>query len=230
MNVLLVGSSQGLVAIVDMSSPVCAIVVDKLSEHEGSPITALDSIVTDEGNDETGEATLAMYWLAASHDTRLSVWRSRWTANGSHVCERVDCLILKNEPQHQQQQQATTTTSRSRREWLDFAPTLAQFVDETRLAYVAYKKLVLYDFRRKRSVRSLPLADWPECMSVCGDLVALGTKSRRLIVRHLSSEHKSATQHYAQHSDSVASVCFSSDRTRLFSAAFNEIFIWNVRS
>ena len=35
-------------------------------------------------------------------------------------------------------------------------------------------------------------------------------------------------QDYAQHSDTVTSVSFSNDGKKLFSTAFNEIFIWDV--
>ena len=76
-------------------------------------------------------------------------------------------------------------------------------------------------------VKNPELTEYPQCVSKSSrsNLIAFGTKSRLL---QLKDYNRATFQDYAQHSDSVSSVCFSNDCKRLFTAAFNEIFIWDI--
>ena len=80
---------------------------------------------------------------------------------------------------------------------------------------------------RKQILRSMNLSEWPECMTIspCMNLIVFGTKTRLLQIKDYNHSN---FQDYAQHSDSVSAVCFSSDGSKLFSTSYNEIFIWDV--
>ena len=113
-------------------------------------------------------------------------------------------------------------------------PCLTQFVPNSKgdtLAYVGYglkKEILFYSIPKKQVIRVMSLSEWPLCLSISNNcnLIAFGTKSRLL---QLKDYNQSTFQDYVQHSDDVSSVCFSNDGKRLFSASFNEIFIWDIK-
>jgi WD40 repeat protein len=219
---IIVGSVDGVIAVVDMST---GLTIRLIHDHKGAPITSLNSVY-----DETKKLT---YWLAASHDRRTSVWSYKWNES---MCQMVDWLTFQAPYSGDKNQQHQTVAIDLANAWKKYSKSHAQFapisskhpaIDTIILSYGYKREILIYNFIRKQIVRSMSLTEWPESLSIAphSNLIAYGTSSRLLQIK----DYNQATfQDYAEHSDTVSSVCFSSDGKRLFSAAFNEIFIWDV--
>ena len=217
---LLVGNVEGLIAVVDLNSGITNRLINDL---KGASITSLDNIF-----DEDKKLT---YWLATGHDRRVSVWCSKWSDN---MCQLLDWLTFPA-PNSIKENLPASNASPARC-WNKYPGSIAQFAPAVAnkpvdtLIYVGHgfkKELMFYNFLKKQITRTMSLTEWPVCMSVSPacNLIALGTRTRLL---QLKDYHQATFQDYAQHSDTVVSICFSSDGKRLFSTAFNEIFIWDV--
>jgi WD40 repeat protein len=188
-----------------------------IQDHKGAPITSLDSAYE--------EVTKTTYWLAASRDRRVSVWRSKWH---EEKCELVDWLSFPA-PKYQDESE----NSLKSHVWSKYPPSIAQLWPKTNpesIFYTGYgskKQILVYNLVSKKVMRTLDITDWCECITLSpkGNLLALGTKNRIL---QLKDVNEGNFQDFPQHSDSVSSLCFSSDGKRLFSTSYNEIFIWDV--
>lgn len=212
---ILVGSLDGQLYIIDLSQ---GSVTQSITDHKGAPITSLDSVLQPDDKH---------IWLAASRDRRVSVWSSI-----SPPPQIIDWLTFP----------APNFTSSTASDWLKYPPSLAAFerpknirISDTKIETIIYsgyglnKEIIIYNFIKKQTVRSIGLSEWPECWSNApnrANLLAIGTKSRLLQMKELKS---GVYQDFALHSDKISSVCFSKDGKRLFSASFNEIFIWDVK-
>lgn len=215
---VLVGSMDGQIALVDVSQ---GVTIQTITEHSGAPITSLDSFYLEDKQ--------TTHWLAASRDRKVSVWSSK-----ASLHQIIDWLTFPA---------PNSDSSTDFKHWLKYPPSLAIFerpssrrasVENTieTLIYSGYglnKEMLVYDFVKKQVVRTISLSEWPECWTMAPNrpsLLALGTKTRLVQIKELKS---GAFQDFALHSDKVSSLCFSSDGKRLFSASFNEIFIWDVK-
>lgn len=196
-----------------------------IHDHKGAPITGLDSVY-----DETKKLT---YWLAASHDRRFSVWSTKWSES---LFQMVDWLTFPAPYLEECNQQQANVAIDVANAWKQCSKSLAQFapissknpgIDTIIVSYGYKRELLIYNFVRKQLVRSMNLTEWPESLNIAphSNLIAYGTSSRLLQIKDYS---QATFQDYAEHSDTVSSVCFSNDGKQLFSAAFNEIFIWDV--
>lgn len=190
-----------------------------INDHKCAPITSLDSFFIQDKH--------LTYWLASSRDRRVSVWSCKWSEN---LVQLLDWLTLPA---------PIFSETNSSKHWLKYPPSIALFECNNpktnapieTLLYVGYglnKEILVYNFVKKQIIRSMSLSEWPECLCVSpkSNFIAFGTKTRLLQIK----DYKTGSfQDYAQHSDKVSSVCFSNDGKRLFSTAYNEIFIWDVK-
>jgi WD40 repeat protein len=212
-----VGSREGLIAVVDFIKEQ---VVKLLDDQYGAPITSLDCVWMEEKNQA--------YWLAASRDRRISVWTSKWTEDFYQMLDWLTFPAPANENLNDAKQN----------NWLDYPPSLAYFEpissnvikSDLNIVYVGYgleKQIIFYNLSKKKINRTMSLSEWPECMAIAPNcnLLAFGTKTRLLQIKDY---HQATFQDYSQHSDTVQAICFSSNGKKLFSTAFNEIFIWDV--
>jgi WD40 repeat protein len=216
-SIILVGSREGLIAVVDFIKEQ---VVKLLDDQYGAPITSLDCVWMEDKNQA--------YWLAASRDRRISVWTSKWNED---YYQMLDWLTFPAPPNE-------NLKDAKQINWLDYPPSLAFFEpisnnmnkNDLNIVYVGYgldKQMIVYNMNKKKITRTMSLSEWPECMAIAPNcnLVAFGTKTRLLQIKDY---HQSTFQDYAQHSDTVQAICFSNNGKKLFSSAFNEIFIWDV--
>lgn len=207
--------------------------IQTITEHRGAPITSLDSFYSSDDN--------AVMWLAASRDRRVTVWKSS-TTNSSSTVHLVDLLTFP--APHFATDLVSHQPDADFTYWLKYPPSLAQFERPARrsqtakttspietLIYSGYglnKEIVVYDFVKKMTVRTIGLSEYPECWAVSSaktGLIALGTRTRLVQLKEMKS---GAFQDFAFHADKVSSACFSRDGKRLFTTSYNEIFIWDV--
>ncbi len=209
-SALVVGTKSGQLAVLDLNTNN---ILRQMNDHTGAPITSLDSVY-----DETKKST---YLLAASQDRRLSVWHLTVSAD---LFQMLDWLTFP----------VPGFDGKTAANWSTYSKCLAQFtssktpVDTLVVSYGFEKELIVYNFVRKQVVRRMSVSEWPECMSIASEknnLMAFGTDSRLL---QLKDFNEGAFQDYAEHSDAVTAVGFAKNGKRLVSAAFNEIFIWDV--
>uniref|UniRef100_I3KVN4 WD repeat domain 90 n=1 Tax=Oreochromis niloticus TaxID=8128 RepID=I3KVN4_ORENI len=144
-------------------------------------------------------------WLATSADRRVSVWTADWMKD--------KCNLL---------------------DWLSFPapgdslpPSMASFcpADHSLVVYTGYgveKELSFYSLTKKQV--SLYIFSLLHCIS--SHLVAVGSHER---VLKLIKSTSGRFQDFLQHSDSLQTCQFSPSGTLLFSVAYNEILLWEVR-
>lgn len=197
---------KGLLAIIDLNSGGTTRLIH---DHNGAPITSLDSVYCIDKK--------LTYWLAVSHDRRLSIWNSKWHED---LFQMIDWLTF-------------TMPNGQNNIWNTYKKCVAQFANgksqlNTVIVSNGFKQeLLFYNFDKKQIVRTMSLSEWPECLSLTlkGNLMAYGTGSRLLQLKDCDKEN---FQDYAEHSDSVIATGFSKDGKKLVSTAFNEILIWDV--
>ena len=209
--ILLAGSSEGNIAVIDLNQLITTRIIE---DHKGAPINSLDSFYKEDKS--------LSCWLASSNDGRISVWHTKCNED---LFQMIDWISIS--------ENSTNEAKKTlRKDWSKHSPCLAQFVSNSdEIAYIGYeskKEILFYSMTKKQVTRTMSLSEWPLCMSITNscDLIAFGTKSRLL---QLKDYNKATFQDYTQHSDSVLSVCFSNDGKRLFSTSFNEIFVWDVK-
>uniref|UniRef100_A0AAQ4RJH5 WD repeat domain 90 n=1 Tax=Gasterosteus aculeatus aculeatus TaxID=481459 RepID=A0AAQ4RJH5_GASAC len=207
-DVILSAGKSGLIAV---SSAVNGETMRIIKDHKGAAITSMQCVKEQcqslglEGNE---------MWLAASADRRVSVWAADWSKD---KCDLLDWLTFPA-PAY----------------FGDDSPplSLAAFwpADPGLVVYTGYgveKELCFYSLARKQIMKKIDLPDWATCFSLSrkSPLIAVGSKARVLKVIESTSGR---FQDFLQHSDSLRTCHFSPSGTLLFTAAFNEILLWEV--
>ena len=208
-SILLAGNNEGQIAVIDLSQLITTRIIE---DHKGAAINSLDSVYKSEKQ--------LTCWLASSNDGRISVWHTKCNED---LFQMIDWINFSENVKTEANKVATS-------------PCLTQFVSNSKgdtIAYVGYgglskKEILFYSISKKQVIRTMSLSEWPLCMAISSacNLIAFGTKSRLL---QLKDYNQASFQDYTQHSDSVSSVCFSSDGKHLYSASYNEIFIWDIK-
>lgn len=204
--------SAGRDGLITVSSPVTGVTVRTISDHKGAPITTVQC--TSKQYKEFGLEGNEL-WLAVSSDRRVSIWAADWTKD---KCELLDWLTFP----------APTPPE----DVLALPPSLAAFSPSERgvVVYTGYaveKEIIFYCLYKKQVLRTISLADWALCLSLCstGRLLAVGSNQRVLKLIHSSSGR---FQDFPSHSDSVHVCSFSWSGSQLFTAAHNELLLWAV--
>ncbi|XP_066239129.1 WD repeat-containing protein 90 isoform X2 [Saccopteryx leptura] len=203
------GDKDGLVAV---SRCCTGMTFHVLRDHQGAPISSIQSTSKEyvdfgvEGPD---------LWLAASRDQRVSIWASDWLQN---CCELVDWLSFP----------APTLT-----EAPDCPPpSLAAFCPWDRALVVwaglgPHPEVVFYSLCQKQVVEKIPLPFFAVSLSLSprARLMAIGFAER---VLRLVDCVSGAAQDFAGHDDCVQLCRFAPSASLLFTAAHNEILVWEV--
>jgi WD40 repeat protein len=220
-SICLAGTCEGNIIVIDFVKKIPTRIID---DHKGAKITSLDSFYC--------ENKMLNYWLAVSNDRRISVWSAKWQ---EELIQMIDWITFpgpllgeKIEPF----KELNEIVSKK------YPPCLAQFEYSNskttksieNLVYVGYglqKQIIVYNFVKKQVNRTMDLSEWSECFSLSENMnfIALGTRTRLLQLKDYNQSH---FQDFSQHSDTVSAMCFSKTDKKLFSAAHNEIFIWDV--
>ncbi|XP_057603857.1 WD repeat-containing protein 90 isoform X4 [Hippopotamus amphibius kiboko] len=206
---LLSGDKDGLVAV---SHPRTGMTFRVLSDHRGAPICTIQSTRKEYG--DLGAEGMDL-WLAASGDQRVSVWASDWLRDH---CELVDWLSFPAP--------ALTEAPGC------LPPSLAAFCpwDEALLVCAGlgvHREVVFYSLHQKQVVEKIPLPFFAVSMSLSprAHLVAIGFAEH---VLRLVDCVSGAVQDFAGHDDSVQLCRFAPSAQLLFTAAHNEILVWEV--
>uniref|UniRef100_A0AAQ4Q091 WD repeat domain 90 n=1 Tax=Gasterosteus aculeatus aculeatus TaxID=481459 RepID=A0AAQ4Q091_GASAC len=208
-DVILSAGKSGLIAV---SSAVNGETMRIIKDHKGAAITSMQCVKEQcqslglEGNE---------MWLAASADRRVSVWAADWSKD---KCDLLDWL---------------TFPAPAYFGVLSVPPlSLAAFwpADPGLVVYTGYgveKELCFYSLARKQIMKKIDLPDWATCFSLSrkSPLIAVGSKGKLGAVVFFAVGR---FQDFLQHSDSLRTCHFSPSGTLLFTAAFNEILLWEV--
>uniref|UniRef100_A0A8D3CUB4 WD repeat domain 90 n=1 Tax=Scophthalmus maximus TaxID=52904 RepID=A0A8D3CUB4_SCOMX len=209
-HVILSGGKNGLVAV---SSPVNGATIRVIRDHKGAQITTIQCC-KNFGLDG------AEMWLAASADRRVSVWAVNWL---NDKCDLLDWLTFP------------APAYNGAQGFLDDSPPpcLAAFcpADTGLVVYTGYgveKELSFYSLSKKQIVKKIALPHWATCFDLCAksQLIAVGSKERGLKLIKSSSGR---FQDFLQHSDSLQTCHFSPSGALVFTVAYNEILLWEVR-
>ncbi|XP_068921625.1 WD repeat-containing protein 90 [Petaurus breviceps papuanus] len=203
------GDKDGIVAV---SSPRTGITIRVLDDHKGSPITVIQS-----KNKEYYDFGLegGELWLAASADRRVSVWASDWLRD---KCELVDWLSFP----------APTSPKIP----TNLPPSLANFCpwNSSMLVYVGFglkEEVLFYSLHQKQVVEKIPLSYFATSLSLSpgSSLIAIGHCERLLRLIDFMSKTE---QDFVGHNDAVHLCRFTPSGKLLFTAAYNEILVWEV--
>uniref|UniRef100_S4RMJ0 WD repeat domain 90 n=1 Tax=Petromyzon marinus TaxID=7757 RepID=S4RMJ0_PETMA len=211
---LVSGARDGLVVVSSLHTGATARVV---TDHRPSPISAIDCVHSQERlviGSHGGEM-----WLAASRDSRVSIWSCDWLRDR---CDLVDWLTFPALSAGLDDTQSGRSTP----------PSLAVFCpgDVDTVVYAGYglqREIVFYSLRLKQVVRKLPLDNWALSLDLScnGDLIAVGTYERLVgLMDPASGRFRSVWGH----EDAVRACRFSPSGRRLFTAAHGAIFVWEV--
>nr|KAF6272205.1 hypothetical protein mMyoMyo1_020533 [Myotis myotis] len=203
------GDKDGLVAV---SQPRTGLTFRTLSDHRGAPISTIRSTSKENGAFGVEGTDL---WLAASGDQRVSVWASDWLRD---CCELVDWLSFP----------APILTEAS-----DCSPpSLAAFCPWDRTLLVCaglgpHPEVVFYSLCLKQVVKKIPLPFFAVSLSLSprAHFMAIGFAER---VLRLVDCVSGAAQEFAGHDDGVQLCRFAPSASLLFTAAHNEILVWEV--
>jgi WD40 repeat protein len=216
--ICLSGASDGSVAISNLAQ---GIVLRILNEHRGSaPICIIDSKQLFETN--------SYMWLIASHDRRVSLWKSNQQFD---LCQLIDWLTF-SAPSFAPD--GTTYENH----WQSYPPSLARFIDRNLLIYIGYgieKSIQIYNFDIKQIIRTIPLSQWCSCFDLSNiqinendnRLIAIGTQDRLVQLKDYTQE---TFQDFLGNSDSVLNIKFLRKKSQnlLITTSANEIFVWKV--
>ncbi|UJR26857.1 hypothetical protein I4U23_008168 [Adineta vaga] len=200
------GASDGSIAI---SNLVQGLLLRVLNEHRGpASICSLDSMKSSENN--------SYLWLIASHDRRVSLWKSNSEFN---ICSLTDWLKF--------------TARDSNDDWQSFSPSLAHFIDTNLIIYTGYgfdKCLQIYHIDTKQIIRTMGLHQWCSSFDLSNRkstnrFIALGTKERLVQLKDYTQE---TFQDFVGHSDMISNIKFTKSNNLLISTSSNEIFIWKI--
>ncbi|XP_023044994.1 WD repeat-containing protein 90 isoform X2 [Piliocolobus tephrosceles] len=206
---VLSGDQDGLVAV---SHSRTGMTFRVLNDHQGAPISTI-CVTRKECEDLEVEGT--DLWLAASGDQRVSVWACDWLRNR---CELVDWLSFP--------MPATTETQGH------LPPSLAAFCpwDGALLMYVGPgvdKEVIIYDLSQKQVVEKIPLP-------FCAMSLSLSPRTRLLAVGfaecmlRLVDCATGTAQDFVGHNNAVHLCRFTPSARLLFTAACNEILVWEI--
>jgi WD40 repeat protein len=210
------GASDGSVAISNLAQ---GIVLRVLNEHRGSaPICIIDSKQLLETN--------SYMWLIASHDRRVSLWKSNQEFD---LCQLIDWLTF-SAPSF-----APDGTTHEENNWQSYPPSLARFIDRNLLIYIGYgieKLIQIYNLDTKQIIRTIPLNQWCSSFDLSNiqtddnenRLIAIGTKDRLV---QLKDYTQGTFQDFIGNSDSVLNIKFLR-KNLLITTSTNEIFVWKV--
>uniref|UniRef100_A0A8D3BUG3 WD repeat domain 90 n=1 Tax=Scophthalmus maximus TaxID=52904 RepID=A0A8D3BUG3_SCOMX len=209
-HVILSGGKNGLVAV---SSPVNGATIRVIRDHKGAQITTIQCV-----NEKNFGLDGAEMWLAASADRRVSVWAVNWL---NDKCDLLDWLTFPA-PAYNGDDSPP--------------PCLAAFcpADTGLVVYTGYgveKELSFYSLSKKQVpqlLKKIALPHWATCFDLCAksQLIAVGSKERGLKLIKSSSGR---FQDFLQHSDSLQTCHFSPSGALVFTVAYNEILLWEVR-
>uniref|UniRef100_A0A8C5QWB5 WD repeat-containing protein 90 n=1 Tax=Leptobrachium leishanense TaxID=445787 RepID=A0A8C5QWB5_9ANUR len=210
-DVLVSGGKDGLMAI---SSPRTGMTIRVLSDHKGSPVTALEC--ARRKPEELGLAGGDL-WLAASSDRRVSVWISDWSKD---KCELLDWLSFPAPAAEKEQDSAL--------------PSLAAFCpwQPGTVVYTGFgteKEVLFYSLVQKQVLLKVPLSRFATslAMSPTSSLLALGSNER--ILRIIDSA-AGTQQDFTAHDDRIHLCRVSPSGNLLFTASYNQVLLWNVHN
>ncbi|CAH2307904.1 WD repeat-containing 90 [Pelobates cultripes] len=210
-DVLLSGGKDGLMAI---SSPSTGMTIRVLSDHKGSPITAIECTRGKPDDLGIGEGEL---WLAASLDRRVSVWVSDWTKT---KCELLDWLSFPA-PATDKEQDSTL-------------PSLAAFCpwQPGTVVYTGFgmeKEVLFYSLAQKQVVLKIPLSHFATslALSPASSLLVLGSNERLLRIIDTSV---GIQQDFAAHDDCVHLCRVAPSGNLLFTASYNQVLVWDIEN
>ncbi|XP_021530736.2 WD repeat-containing protein 90 isoform X1 [Aotus nancymaae] len=208
---VLSGDKDGLVAV---SRPCTGMTFRVLSDHQGAPISTID--VTHKKCGDLGVEGTDL-WLVASGDQRVSVWASDWLRNH---CELVDWLSFP-----------TPAAAETRGQ---LPPSLAAFCpwDGALLMYVGpgvYKEVIIYNLCQKQVVEKIPLPFFATSLSLSLGTRLLAVGFAECMLRLVDCA-TGTTQDFAGHNSAVHLCRFTPSTRLLFTAAHNEILVWEVAS
>ncbi|XP_038156856.1 WD repeat-containing protein 90 [Cyprinodon tularosa] len=205
---VILSAGDGLVAV---SSPTSGATIRVIRDHKGATITSIQCVNEQckkfgvEGNE---------LFLAAGADRRVSVWATDWS---KEKCDLLDWLTFPAPANFEDD---------------SFPPSLAAFypADHSLLVYTGYaveKELSFYSLAKKQIIKKISLTHWATCLSLSSKnhLLVVGSKER---VLKLIKSTSGRFQDFLQHSDSVQTCHFSPSGMLLFSAAYNEVLLWEV--
>ncbi|VTJ61782.1 Hypothetical predicted protein [Marmota monax] len=206
---ILSGDKDGVVAVSRLRT---GITFRVLSDHQGAPICTIQSTSKKYGDLGVEGTDL---WLAASGDQRISVWASDWLRD---CCDLLDWLSFP----------APATLEASGLP----PPSLAAFCpwDGALLVCVglgAHEEVVFYSLRQKQVVEkmSLPFFAMSLSLSPGARFIAIGFAECTLRLLDCMS---GVAQDFTGHDDSVHLCRFTPSARLLFTAAHNEILVWEV--
>ncbi|KAL1779312.1 WD repeat-containing protein 90 [Sigmodon hispidus] len=205
------GDKDGLVAI---SCPCTGMTFRVLSDHRGAPISAIQSTSKEYGDFGVEGVEL---WLAASGDQRVSIWASDWLRDR---CELLEWLTFP----------APATS-----EALGLLPpSLAAFCPWDRAIVVcvglgAHEEVVFYSLRQKQVVQKTPLPFFAMSLSLSPGAQLMVVGFAECMLRLLDCVSGTA-QDFEGHDDLVHLCRFTPSGKLLFTAAHNEILVWDVTS
>ncbi|XP_028616643.1 WD repeat-containing protein 90 [Grammomys surdaster] len=208
---ILSGDKDGLVAI---SHPCTGMTFRVLNDHRGAPISALQSTSKEYG--DLGVEGVEL-WLAASGDQRVSIWASDWPRDR---CELLEWLSLPAPAVSE----ATGL----------LPPSLAAFCpwDKAILVCVglgAHEEVVFYSLRQKQVIQKTPLPFFAMSLSLSPGAHLMVVGFAECMLRLLDCASGTA-QDFEGHDDSVHLCRFTPSGKLLFTAAHNEILVWEVIS
>lgn len=212
------GACDGTVAVSNLAQ---GIVLRVVNEHRGSaPICTIDSKQMIETN--------SYMWLIASHDRRVSLWKSNPQFD---LCQLIDWLTF-SAPSF-----APDGTTHDNH-WQAYPPSLARFIDSNLLMYIGYgieKSIQIYHLDDKQIIRTIPLSQWCSCFDLSSiqnnenenRLMAIGTKDRLV---QLKDYTQGTFQDFLGNSETLLNMKFLGKKSHsyLITTAANEIFLWKV--
>ncbi|XP_048465623.1 WD repeat-containing protein 90 [Rhincodon typus] len=212
-EVIISGGKDGLMAV---SSSRTGITIRVISDHKGSPITAIEC--TRKKYDEFGLDGCEM-WLAVSSDRRVSVWATDWHKD---QCELIDWLTFPAPIKSELCDKST------------LPPSLAAFSRSQSgiVVYVGFgakPEIILYNLYKKQTIKKIPLPQWATSMSPSpgGQFIAIGTNGRLLkLIQYPCGKF----QDFAGHNDIVHFSQFTPSGKFLLSVAYNEVLVWEVQN
>ncbi|XP_013373215.1 PREDICTED: WD repeat-containing protein 90 isoform X2 [Chinchilla lanigera] len=208
---ILSGDKDGLVAV---SRPSTGMTFRVLSDHQGAPISTIQSTRKEYGDLGVEGEDL---WLAVSEDQRVSVWVSNWPRNH---CKLLDWLSFPAP--------AALETSGLP------PPSLATFCpwDLALLVCVGLgtrEEVVFYSLRQKQVVEKILLPFFAMSLSLSpgAHLMAVGFSECTVSLVDCTSR---TTQEFAGHDDVVHLCRFTPSGRLLFTVAHSEVLVWEVLS
>lgn len=204
-RVVLSGSQNGVVVVSSLSTGMTMRVIN---DHRGASVCCIR-------RQRSYNSASTSYWLAASGDRRISVWKADWSKDLSELTDWITFAGVNYESQRD----------------VTF-PTLADFnpLDADVLLYTGYalaKEVSFYSLSQQKVIKTIGLTDWVLSMdlSPTGNLLAVGCADRLAKLIDIEAD---TFQDFLCHTNSVNNIRFSCDGRRLLTSAGTELAVWNV--